>query len=101
MLLYEDSSNTLIRASHPTVNEYVKEYDGLIGKDKFKINQPYISRAPLTLGSFGYFPQVLGVSLGRILGLNGIQIGILGRISGLLLFGILISYSLKIIPKFF
>ena len=101
MLLYEDSSNTLIRASHPTVNEYVKEYDGLIGKDKFKINRPYISRAPLTLGSFGYFPQVLGVSLGRILGLNGIQIGILGRISGLLLFGILISYSLKIIPKFF
>lgn len=101
VLLYEDSSNTLIRASHPTVNEYVKEYDGLIGKDKFKINRPYISRAPLTLGSFGYFPQVLGVSLGRILGLNGIQIGILGRISGLLLFGILISYSLKIIPKFF
>lgn len=101
VLLYEDSSNTLIRASHPTVNEYVKEYDGLIGKDKFKINRPYISRAPLTLGSFGYFPQVLGVSLGRILGFNGIQIGILGRISGLLLFGILISYSLKIIPKFF
>lgn len=101
VLLYADSSNTLIRASHPTVNEYVKEYDGLIGKDKFKINRPYISRAPLTLGSFGYFPQVLGVSLGRILGLNGIQIGILGRISGLFLFGILISYSLKIIPKFF
>ena len=101
VLLYEDSSNALVRASHPTVNEYVKEYDGLIGKDKFKINRPYISRAPLTLGSFGYFPQVLGVSLGRILGLNGIQIGIFGRISALLLFAVLISYSLKIIPKFF
>lgn len=101
VLLYEDSSNTLIRASHPTVNEYVKEYDGLIGKEKFRINQPYISRAPLTLGSFGYFPQVLGVSLGRILGLNGIQTGVLGRISALLLFAVLISYSLKIIPKFF
>lgn len=101
VLLYEDSSNTLIRASHPTVNEYVKEYDGLIGKEKFRINQPYISRAPLTLGSFGYFPQVLGVSLGRILGLNGIQTGVFGRISALLLFAVLISYSLKIIPKFF
>lgn len=101
VLLYEDSSNTLIRASHPTVNEYVKEYDGLIGKEKFRINQPYISRAPLTLGSFGYFPQVLGVSLGRILCLNGIQTGVLGRISALLLFAVLISYSLKIIPKFF
>ena len=101
VLLYEDSSNALVRASHPTVNEYVKEYDGLIGKDKFKINRPYISRAPLTLGSFGYFPQVLGVSLGRILGLNGIQTGIFGRISALLLFAVLISYSLKIIPKFF
>lgn len=101
VLLYEDSSNALVRASHPTVNEYVKEYDGLIGKDKFKINRPYISRAPLTLGSFGYFPQVLGVSLGRILGLNGIQTGVFGRISALLLFAVLISYSLKIIPKFF
>lgn len=101
VLLYEDSSNALVRASHPTVNEYVKEYDGLIGKEKFRINQPYISRAPLTLGSFGYFPQVLGVSLGRILGLNGIQTGVFGRISALLLFAVLISYSLKIIPKFF
>ena len=101
VLLYLDTANTLIRASHPTSNEYVKEYDGLMGKDKFRTNQVFVSRAPLTLGSFGYFPQVLGLSVGRILGLNGIQIGVLGRLFALLLFAALISYSIKIIPVFF
>lgn len=101
VLLYPDTANTLVRASHPTSNEYVKEFDGLMGKDRFQTNQVHVSRAPLTLGSFGYFPQVVGLSLGRILGLNGIQIGILGRLFALLFFAALISYSIQIIPACF
>lgn len=101
VILYEDSANTVLHIAFPDTAVYTQEFDGLIGREKFKLDKPYISRAPLTLGTFGYFPQVIGVSLGRILGMNGIQIGVLGRFFALLLFAFAVSFSIKILPSFY
>lgn len=52
------------------------------------------------LFSFTYYLSAIGITVGRILGLNGILCLLLGRLLNYILFVVTIGYCLKIIPAY-
>lgn len=94
----EDAAIALSREEHPDAEDYVKCVRGVVGK----IDEDYDSyvelRKPLEMRWIGYLPQTLGVTLGRLLELNGFQVFFLGRLFALILYAVAFGVAIRLIP---
>lgn len=88
----------LIREEKPTKDTYVRYIKGVFGKTESVKDDLTVLRKPLSMKHPGYIPQVLGVSLARILNMNGEQILLLGRLFALVWYCFVMYWSIKIIP---
>lgn len=57
-----------------------------------------VIRKPLSANPLVYLPQIAGVTLARVLHLNGIQLYTLGRIFGLIFALIMVYFAIKLLP---
>ena len=98
--LYEDGSIYFVREHHPKRSTYVIEYQELKGHQIISYKEETKTRAPLTLASFAYIPQTLGMTFARLIHLNSTQVAFMGRIFALLFYAFLISQGIKLAPTF-
>lgn len=98
--LYEDGSIYFVREHHPKRSTYVIEYQELKGHQIISYKGETKTRAPLTLASFAYIPQTLGMTFARLIHLNSTQVAFMGRIFALLFYAFLISQGIKLAPTF-
>lgn len=78
-----------------TRDSYVKEIDGMLGR--LPAGDTISTRTMLT-ATLGYIPQVVGISLARILGAKGMQIIMAGRLMALLFYCMCMYWVIKTIP---
>lgn len=84
---------------YPTKSTYVEYFKGALGRTDNVVNGTINIGKPLALTKWiGYFPQILGVSLARIIGLNGEQLLILGRMFALLWYCLIMGIAINIAP---
>lgn len=100
VLLGKESADYLLRQEIPFRETYAHEIRGLSGKDGAITEKVVATRNPLSSTHLGYVPQVLGVTFGRLLHLNGVQIFFLGRLFALFWYCTVMWFALKIIPEF-
>lgn len=100
VILYEDGSYYFVRQDCPNQSTYVMEMNELSGQQMVDIKGERTSRAPLNLATFGYIPQTIGVTIGRFLHMNSMQVTFIGRMFALLVYALLISWGISLIPKF-
>lgn len=93
-----DGATYLIRESIPDATTYTNYIRGMAGKSIEITDEQVSLRSPIEMRQLGYAPQVLGITIGRLLGANGIQIFVLGRLFALLTFAMLVSLAVKIMP---
>ena len=94
----EDAAVALSREEHPKAEDYVKCFRGMAGKEDEEYDAYVELRKPLNVSALGYFPQILGVTLGRFLKLNGFQVFFLGRLFALILYAVIIGLTVKLLP---
>lgn len=78
-----------------TRDSYIKEIDGMLGR--LPVGDTISTRTMLT-ATLGYIPQVIGVSLARIVGAKGMQIIMAGRLMALLFYCMCMYWVIKTIP---
>ena len=100
ILLEKESTDYLLRQEMPFRETYAHEIRGLLGKDGAITKKTVATRSPLSSAHLGYVPQVVGVTLGRLLSLNGVQIFFLGRLFALFWYCAVMWFAFKIIPGF-
>lgn len=100
VILYEDGSYYFVRYDCPNQSTYAMEMNELSGHQMVDIKGQRASRAPLSLATFGYIPQTIGVTIGRLLHMNSMQVAFVGRMFALIVYAILISWGIALIPKF-
>lgn len=100
VLLEKESADYLLRQERPFRETYAHYIRGLLGKDGAITKKTVATRSPLSSAHLGYVPQVLGVTLGRLLSLNGVQIFFLGRLFALFWYCTVMWFALRIIPRF-
>lgn len=100
VLLEKESADYLLRQERPFRETYAHYIRGLLGKDGAITKKTVATRSPLSSAHLGYVPQVLGVTLGRLLSLNGVQIFFLGRLFALFWYCTVMWFALRIIPGF-
>lgn len=66
-------------------------------EEKELVEVPYIDTGVM-VPAINYIPCALGISLGRLLGLSSLMVLSLGRYFSLVVFALLVSLSLKILP---
>lgn len=82
----------------PTSDSYVKVLKGALGKSEIALEKEVSNIKGTGMTSIGYFPQVIGVSLARIMHLNGYQMLLLGRLAALLFYCLCMYWALRLIP---
>lgn len=81
-----------------TANTYINIYNNLL-KPKQLDGKTTGMREPLsTVAFYCYSPQAIGITIARVLSLNGILLLLLGRFMNLIFYSILIYYAIKIMP---
>lgn len=88
----------LIREEKPTKDTYVRYIKGVFGKTESVKDDLTVLRKPLSMKHPGYIPQVLGVSIARVLDMNGEQILLMGRFFALVWYCFVMYWAIKIIP---
>ena len=96
---YNDITSYLVRREIPNANSYVQYIRWLFGRDELITkNDTFELSYSLEVGTLGYLPQIIGMTCGRIMRLNSIQILFAGRIFALLFFGIVTYLCVKLMP---
>lgn len=92
--------NYFRRNTHPNRNTYAYYMKGLLGVSNTGIHQEEISllRSPVEISGTVYIPQIVGVSLARILNFNGVQLLYMGRFCALLFYIVAIYLAIKYMP---
>lgn len=99
IIVYPDACNYFVRDQKPTLSVYAQYIDGLLGNDEILINGNRTTRQPLNKYTLSYFPQMIGLSIGRIMGFNSEQLSFTGRFFTLIFYIIIMYCSLKIAPQ--
>lgn len=82
----------------PNRDSYVKYFNGMLGQSE-DINEEMIStRTPLGMLHPGYLPQVMGITLARIVGMNSEQILLMGRLFALLWYCFIMYWAVRLMP---
>lgn len=93
-----DMGICFVREEYPTAASYVRYMKGALGKNENVINSKISLREPLSSETIGYIPQIIGISLGRIIGANGEQVLLLGRLFALLWYCIMMYCAIRLMP---
>lgn len=103
---YDDDGNILVYSDvfwntgltwYPTKDDYVFYTQGVFVQPE-ATQETLTTRLPLGTKHPGYIPQILGVSLARVLKLNPVQIIHMGRIFALLFYCFIMYWAIKKIP---
>lgn len=76
---------------------YSQFFEGVLGKDEPK-EQLIATRQPLSQKHPGYIPQVLGISVARIMKMNSEQIMFAGRFFALVWYVFVMFWAIKLMP---
>lgn len=82
----------------PRAATYEKYLHGLLGVDIDSTKTETITRTPLEMRHLGYAPQVLGITIGRLLDFNSEQLYYIGRIFALMWYLFVMYWAIKLIP---
>lgn len=82
----------------PGKTAYISYWEGLTGKESFVEANTGTLRKPLTMGHLGYAPQVIGITLGRLMNLSAEQIFLCGRLFALLWYCGIMFWAIRIMP---
>jgi len=83
---------------YPDVGSYDKYFRGVLGIGTEPENKNISTRTPLSMDLACYFPQVVGISVARILGFNSEQLLYCGRFFSLLWYAFIMYWAIKKIP---
>ncbi|MGO5051979.1 DUF2142 domain-containing protein [Lachnospiraceae bacterium LCP25S3_G4] len=82
----------------PDKDSYIQYTKGYLGKgDDLKERKTYL-RPPLEITPTGYIPQIVGVTIGRMLHMGGEQVLLLGSLCSLFVYTVLMYWVITIIP---
>ena len=99
IIVYSDACDYFVRNQKPILSDYARNIEGLLGNEEILIEGNRSSRQPLNKYSLSYFPQTLGLMIGRILEFNSAQLSFTGRFFSLIFYLIVMYFSLKFAPK--
>lgn len=88
----------ITREEAPTRDSLTRYIKGAFGKTDSVLDHSTAFRRPLSMQHPGYAPQVLGLTLGRLLNMGGEQLLLLGRLFSLLWYSFLMYWAIKKIP---
>lgn len=87
-----------IREEYPTKESYIRFVKGALGKNSDVITTKESLANPLNVKAVGYIPQIVGVSIARILKGSGEQILLIGRLFALLWYCFIMYFAIRIFP---
>lgn len=88
----------LIRDEIPTKDTYIRYIKGVFGRTDDIVQDEVVLRTSLSLKHPGYIPQIIGITVARLLGMNAEQITLMGRLFALIFYAVLMYWSIKLIP---
>lgn len=98
-VIAEDGVDNLVFYNpRPAKTAYVNYWEGLTGQESFVEADTGTLRKPLTMGHLGYGPQVIGITLGRLMNLSAEQIFLCGRLFALFWYCGIMFWAIRIIP---
>lgn len=77
---------------------YRAEVKGILADNDSEMNADYHIRTKGGTSSFNYIPEILGITIARLLHFNGAILFITGRIMSLLVYVIIMYFAIKIMP---
>lgn len=80
----------------PTRESFKKQYENFWNKE-LKEGEKTL-RAPLNTNRLVYIPYTLGITIGRLVGMNAIQMYLLARFLGLLCYVTAVYFAIRLIP---
>lgn len=83
---------------YPSKGSYARTIYGALGKTMDLETGPVSSRTPLEMRHPGYLPQVIGVTLGRLLNVNSTQLLLIGKIFSLIFYAFIMYWAIKLLP---
>lgn len=87
-----------IREEYSTKESYIRFVKGALGKNSDVITTKESLANPLNVKAVGYIPQIVGVSIARILKGSGEQILLIGRLFALLWYCFIMYFAIRIFP---
>ena len=97
-ILVADSSLWNLGDSKPSKDTYLRNFVGALGGGTEETGQYVATRTPLEMRHLGYFPQVIGVSIARLLEWNCEQLLLLGRLFALCWYAFIMYWAIKLMP---
>lgn len=98
LIVIEDERLWGASKSYPTRDSYDTYIRGALGMTEPMANEEISPRAPLNIMFTGYFPQMIGITLGRLLHFNPEQILLIGRFFSLIWYLIVMFFAIKLMP---
>lgn len=95
IVIDENGTYRIEKNSYKYSNVLSHIQDKLKPENSVKISAGTVS----TLSPFSYFPQATGILIGRLLQLNPYIIAILGRITNLIFYLLLVFWAIQLMPK--
>ena len=84
--------------SYPNKESYDDYLRGVLRQEEIVEEKSISSRTPLEMRHPGYFPQVLGVTVARLLDFNFEQIFLFGRIFAVLWYAFVMFWAIRLMP---
>lgn len=84
---------------HINDRKYSDLQENLTKKLEPKVEEPLFVGGAGAYSPFNYIPQLVGITLGRIMHLNPVMIAYLGRLTNFLAFILIVYIAIKIMPK--
>ncbi len=97
-VIVADSSLWGCDRNYPSRDSYQQFLLGALGRGTKIEEKEVSSRVPLEMRHPGYFPQVIGITLGRLLNVNCEQLLLLGRIFALIWYVFIMYFAIKVMP---
>lgn len=103
--VYDDEGNIVVASEvlwdtgkwSPTKETYIQFMLGALGQTEV-VHEELATRPPLAASFLGYAPQVLGITVARLLRMNHEQLLLLGRLFALLWYCFVMFWALKWMP---
>ncbi|MEE1314231.1 MAG: DUF2142 domain-containing protein [Faecalimonas sp.] len=83
---------------HPNKSSYDRYFRGVLGHTTESQHKDVTTRTPLAMGHAGYLPQVIGISVARVLNFNSEQLLFLGRLFALIWYAFIMYWAIKRMP---
>lgn len=99
VIMDADAAVFLTHDKCPSKSTYVRYFRGIFNRDTDVDLERVSTRTALNMKNLGYFPQVLGVTLGRLLGANAVQVLFMGRIFAILWYCFIMYWAIRLIPE--